>query len=311
MCARKDHPRARESRARVARRGVAVDNPNYPAWSRYARDVDDGDVPISGTPSPSFDRPPLVEVALGVEFSPVPGFGAVALVRLADGLHDRYPVVQEYPPLPPNPPIGVDDQIGGGLVVNMGAPSIRLWLLSQEQDQLLQVQRDRLILNWRAVTGSGSYPRYRDALRPAFAREYQGLLSFLTEAELPPSVPVGVEVTYINVATGSDESSDIGAILRSQRPSAGRLGAPGTTRLQQQWKWTGHDGAASILRIDAEQSTGERPAIAVNLTARSALSTNAGVDDVLRSLDLCHDEVVSAFVELTEPDRHLEWGRTS
>jgi len=51
--------------------------------------------------------------------------------------------------------------------------------------------------------------------------------------------------------------------------------------------------------------------IAVNLTARSALSTNAGVDDVLRSLDLCHDEVVSAFVELTEPDRHLEWGRTS
>jgi hypothetical protein len=45
--------------------------------------VDDDDVPISGTPSPSFDRPPLVEFALGVEFSPVPGFGAVALAKFA------------------------------------------------------------------------------------------------------------------------------------------------------------------------------------------------------------------------------------
>jgi len=272
--------------------------------------VDDDDVPISGTPTPSFDRPPLVEVALGVEFSPVPGFGAITLVRLADRLHDRYPVVQEYPPLPPNPPIGLDDQIGGGLVVNMGAPSIRLWLLSREQDQLLQVQRDRLILNWRAGTNNNSYPRYQDALRPAFAREYRGLLSFLMDTGLPTLSLVGVEVTYVNVFSGSvDESPDIGAILRSQQPSKGRFGTPRTTRLQQQWEWNGDDAAASILTMNAAQpASGES---AMNLTARSSLGMNAGIDDVLRSLDLCHDEVVSAFVELTEPDRHLEWGRTS
>ena len=293
-------------------RRVAVDNPNSQPGLGMLAGVGDDDVPISGTPSPSFDRPPLVEVALGVEFSPVPGFGAVPLARFADRLHDRYPVVQEYPPLPRNPPIGVDDQIGGGLVVNVGAPSIRLWLLSREQDQLLQVQRDRLIVNWRVGTSSSSYPRYRDALRPAFAREYQGLLSFLTDVGLPTSGLVGVEVTYVNVVAGSsDESSDIGAILRSQRPSEGRFGAPRTTRLQQQWEWTGHEGAASVLTMDAAQPATRESTIAMNLTARSALSTNAGIDDVLRSLDLCHDEVVSAFVELTEPDRHLEWGRTS
>ena len=44
----------------------------------------------------------------------------------------------------------------------------------------------------------------------------------------------------------------------------------------------------------------------MNLTARSTLGGNAGIDDVLRSLDLCHDEVASAFVELPEPDRHME-----
>ncbi len=81
--------------------------PEFPTWSRYARDVDDDNVPISGTPSPSFDRPPLVEVALGVEFSPVPGFGAVELVRFADLLHDRYPLVQEYPLLLPDPKMKV------------------------------------------------------------------------------------------------------------------------------------------------------------------------------------------------------------
>lgn len=167
-------------------------------------------------------------------------------------------------------------------------------------------------MNWRAGTSSSSYPRYRGALRPAFDREYQGLLSFLADAGLPTSVPVGVEVSYVNVVSDSiDGSLDLGAILRSQRPSEGPFGAPRTTRLQQQWKWTGHDEAASILTMDAAQPAGGESTIAMNLTARSALGMNAGIDDVLRSLDLCHDEVVSAFVELTEPDRHLEWRRTS
>ncbi len=286
--------------------------PEFPTCSRYARDVDDDDVPISGTPSPSFDRPPLVEVALGIEFSPVPGFGAVVLGRFADRLKDRYPVVQEYPPLPPNPPIGLDDQNGAGLVVSMGAPSIRLWLLSQAQDQLLQVQRDRLILNWRAGTNSNSYPRYHETLRPAFAREYRDLLSFLKDAGLPTLSLVGVDVTYVNVFDGSiDKRPEIGTILRSQQPSEGRLAAPRTTRLQQQWEWTGHHGAASILTLDAAQPASRESAIAMNLTARSSLGMSADIDDVLLSLDLCHDEVVSAFAELTEPDRHLEWGRRS
>ena len=142
----------------------------------------------------------------------------------------------------------------------MGAPSIRLWLLSREEDQLLRIQRDRLILNWQAGTSSSSYPRYRDALRPAFAREYQGLLSFLMDAGLPTPGPFGVDVTYVNVVSGStDDPPEIGAILRSQRPSEGRRGAPRTTRLQQQWEWTGHGGAASVLRIDTEQPAGGGP----------------------------------------------------
>jgi hypothetical protein len=70
-------------------------------------------------------------------------------------------------------------------------------------------------------------------------------------------------------------------------------------------------GPHPFSMVDAEPLVGGGPAIVMNLTARSALGINAGIDDVLRGLDLCHDEVVSAFVDLTESDRHLEWGRTS
>ena len=196
-------------------------------------------MPISGTPTPSFSRPPLVEVALGVEFSPVSGFGAVALVKLADRLHGRYPIVQEYSPLPPNPPIGLDDQIGGGLVVSMGAPSIRLWLLSQEQDQLLQVQRDRLILNWRAGTINNSYPRYHDALRPAFAREYRGLLSFLMDAGRPTLSLVGVEVTYVNVLSR----------FRRRIPRHWR-NSPFTATVRRSFRRPANDAPATTMGMD-------------------------------------------------------------
>jgi hypothetical protein len=56
---------------------------------------------------PSFDRPPVVEVAVGTHFLQLPGLNTVALVRLVDDLwRSRYPRTIEQPLSPPFPQLG-------------------------------------------------------------------------------------------------------------------------------------------------------------------------------------------------------------
>lgn len=154
--------------------------------------------------SPTFSAPPLPEVALAVEFTPIPDFGAVAMARLATQWRARYPHVQEHPPLPSNPPFGTP--AAASMVVSVGAPQIRLWLLTEKQDRLVQLQRDRLVVNWRLASPGQPYPRYRDALRPEFANDYRQLLNFLDTEHLPSPRPTSTEVTYVNaIASGSVE----------------------------------------------------------------------------------------------------------
>ena len=51
---------------------------------------------------PSYDQPPVVEVAVGAHFLQLPGLNTVALVRLVDDLwRSRYPRTLEQPLSPP------------------------------------------------------------------------------------------------------------------------------------------------------------------------------------------------------------------
>ena len=50
---------------------------------------------------PSFERPPVVEVAVGVHFLQLPGRNTVALLRMAEIWSTRYPIVREQLGLPP------------------------------------------------------------------------------------------------------------------------------------------------------------------------------------------------------------------
>ena len=61
--------------------------------------------PVDGR-LPSFASPPVVEVAVVVEFLQLPGLGAVELVKLHELWRDRFPKLREQSALPPSPPVG-------------------------------------------------------------------------------------------------------------------------------------------------------------------------------------------------------------
>lgn len=119
---------------------------------------------------PEFERPPVSEVAISVEFSGIDSWRAGHAGLYWRRIKSEYPASETQPPLPSQIE-RFDQRSPQGPVISMGIVdpnSARFWFLSGDGTKLVQVQRDRFIINWRKVTGTEVYPRYkiRDAPPP-------------------------------------------------------------------------------------------------------------------------------------------------
>jgi uncharacterized protein (TIGR04255 family) len=124
----------------------------------------------NSAPMPEFSRPPVAEVALSIQFEPLTGFRVAHFGVFWAQIRDRFPKTQEQPPLPPVVErFGVRVQVPQ-LQFGVGMVPPRCWFLDQDETELLQLQTDRVILNWRKLEReSAPYPHYRtlrDKLRP-------------------------------------------------------------------------------------------------------------------------------------------------
>src|SRR6266566_564057 len=63
-------------------------------------------------------------------------------------------------------------------------PAPRLWFLNESGTELIQVQEDRFIHNWRKTDSGQQYPRY-EYIRGRFNSELQLFSSFLEAEKLP------------------------------------------------------------------------------------------------------------------------------
>lgn len=282
----------------------------YAEDPRYRRDVTDAaDHGAEHAKTlPTFDRPPVVEVVLGFEFQPVADFGAVRLAQVATLWQDRYPIVQEQQPLPMSPPIGVPGQFPT-MFVNVGAPAIRLWLLGEDGSHLLQVQRDRLILNWRHAS-SDPYPHY-DTLRPQFVQALRELTAFVREHGLGSIVASAVEVSYVNEVVTANGLPSLSGILTAVSDHAHHLGWPVASRIIQAYNGRSTGSGPAVLTLTADTQGRGPNSTLITLTYRAAVPVDATEADVMSTMDLGHREVVIGFAESTTNAMHEVWGRTS
>lgn len=149
---------------------------------------------------PDFDSPPLDEVVLGVQFSPIGGYSSVFARDVWDLFKEQFPGVQEQPPLEPS-----FETFGGsaprpGMELRFGPPPLRgrLWFLSKDQNHLIQFQEDRLLLNWRKRPNGQGYPRF-EGIAASF-EQYLNKLQGFFEAAFGTRLDINQsEVSYINV----------------------------------------------------------------------------------------------------------------
>ena len=267
---------------------------------------------------PDFENPPVIEVLLSVQFERITKLQTVHAGYLWDLFKKDFPHVQEHTPLNPTfETFGTKPAVGGvSLELRSGPlPFPRLWFLNDNETQLIQIQPDRFIHNWRKVQENDIYPRYEN-IKARYLEELTTLERFFHDRQLGDFQPNQCEVTYVNYVLSVEEEN-----ICTEPETVFRF-------LRQEFapQLFEHLEDASfqvrfVLFSDDKRPTGRllvnarpalssdgKPMIALTLTARGTPSAPT-LDAASEFLDFGRDKIVRAFAELTTETMHRRWGR--
>jgi uncharacterized protein (TIGR04255 family) len=240
----------------------------------------------------NFDDPPVTEVALGIQFAPVPALTSPRGGRLWDAWAQDYPKVVEQPPLTPQPPIGQQ-----GAWLQLGVAGSRMWFMDPSEDHVVQLQNDRLIVNWRRASGA-PYPRFTE-IRDRFKRSLDDV-NAVTNEIIHRSIAVEqIELSYINVIDAAPKDALLGfrGLLGSHGDHA-QMSANLTLDL------AGQSWSNSVLAVSVNGGVGPKPVTNLTMTFRA---TPTDATDPLPAMNEGHDSVVGLFDEITPAAMHERW----
>ena len=249
-----------------------------------------------------FTSPPINEVSLAVGFQPVPLGVITAGALWRAEFETGYPTVEEQSQVKmPIEAFGGIPSVASTLQweINQGPLLPRLWFVSKDGSELVQVQHDWFARNWRQTeTSTSPYPLYPVA-REAFERDLRKF-----EAFVGPIRPLQAEITYINHIDGADMAE---VIARLDPGNA----VPEFEGYSRQYVLTRDGGPVGRLYIQAQKalrrSSGE-PLTVLTITVRGA-PIGQGIEGVLRLLDIGNEEALVAFIDSTRPAMHERWAK--
>lgn len=266
---------------------------------------------------PDFAHPPLIEVALGAQFYPMEAFQALHAGLFWAEFRDRFPKVEEHEPIP-----RIEETFGsrsaGRLSIQVGRmsrqTSTRVWFMNEADTELIQIQRDRFIHNWRrsgeATDENLAYPHY-PYLRESFAENLAAFERFLSSERLDRPIYNQSELTYVNEIK-VPHSEIMGAITMLAPLTRTFLPDPEDMALRLRYIIPDERGEP-LGRLHVElkpafRRTDNEEALLMTLTARGR-PIGEGISGTLRFLDIAHIWIVRAFVDLTSETMHAAWGK--
>jgi uncharacterized protein (TIGR04255 family) len=270
-------------------------------------------------PLPEFERPPVIEVVLSVQFERLEALCSPQLGFVWQAFRDRFPNTEEHPRLEPafeqfGPKVGVGAGVHFELLSSL--PSPRVWFLNAVGTELVQIQQDRFIRNWRKKADNDQYPRY-SFLRDQFTKDLDQFQRLVAEQGWGNIEPNQCEITYVNVIPAGDGwnvPGELGRVCTLFSPiySDDGLGIPEEAAVNARYI-IGGDGDEALGRLHVAivpvvRTTDGSPAFRLNLTARGR-PADVGTDAVLRFLDRGHEAIVRGFASITTPEMHALWGR--
>ena len=253
----------------------------------------------------------MVEVALSLQFKLLSKLTTAHVGLLWQKYRGRLPRIEEHPPLdpvlenfgPPQPP-QVEIAFGNK------PPMPRVWFLSEANTELVQIQNDRFIHNWRKAGTDTPYPRYEN-IRAEFRREVQTLAQFLNEEQLGELSINQCEITYVNHIDCGAIGVNPTAVFANWRSlhASGFLPPPEDTLLRWRFRMPENIGRLHVMAQPALDSNGQR-IWTMNLMARGQ-PLGKGIEGAFGFFDVGREWIVHGFTELTGDAMHRHWRRTN
>lgn len=274
---------------------------------------------------PEFDRPPVAELVLGVQFGEVRSFQTIHTGLLWDRkFRKNFPHFEEKPPLAPNFETfgSTRPSIPRIQLVQPGSIMPRLWFTNDDQTKLIQVQDDRFLYNWRRINDDHIYPRYA-TIREEFFENFKKFCAFLDEENLGIIEPNQCEVTYVNlidipldvsqtawmahVFSNWSMAENIDLSAHGQVSTA----EDATFKLRYTICDPSGDAPKGRLWVNVQPviRSDDTEAIRFDLTARGS-PMGIGMQGISDFFYLAREAIVRNFTALTTIELHEYWGRT-
>ena len=268
-------------------------------------------------PMPDYERPPVVETVLGIQFEPIANFGNAQLGAFWKSLDaTEWVSVADAPPMPAQlEQFGDAVRLPTQFRIRFGQElRTRLQIKNRAGDRMVQVQHGRLHFNW-LNEGHASYPRY-GRIRDGFNDVLQRFMAFIGRERLGEFRPNQWEVTYRNsIPKGTvwNSPSDWG-FFKPLGPVPTLPGLLEGESFSGEWHFVIPDrrGRLHILwqhGLIPVQDNELEATVSLTLTARGPLVEGvdrlAAVDD---GLELGHKTIVRSFRELMSDQANAYWG---
>ncbi len=271
--------------------------------------------PTAAADLPEYAKPPITEVVLGVQFGALTKWHAGHYGVFWNSISSEYPNFRVMPQLP-----AAVERFGAeawrsqpSIQVLLNSDDMRCWLLSANESRILQLQRDRFIVNWKQV-GEEHYPRYEKTIRPMFEAEWSRLRAFADRYEIESPAVTQCEMTYVNdIALNAPWKTveDLSTVLS---PWAGRgtdafLPFPESTQINNTYLLTDQQARLHVSIQHVRRGADDRDILQLQLTVRGKPKAG-GMAELLDWFDTSRRWIVRGFTDLTSQTMHNMWERT-
>lgn len=243
-----------------------------------------------------YENPPVVETAFRFTFPPIKGWNVFHLGLFWARVRNRYEFAEAHLPTGRVEVEDLDFKLGPE--IRLEAIPLRSFLFDSARNQLLQVQPNAFIKNWRAVGAEQKYFHYSD-LRPMFQVDWAEYREFLREEKLPQPNVFQCDVTYINHFIKGREWKTLDDIA----PLFQRLRIDLKDALVTSFS-LGATIGDSQMRMEAAPAirpTDGTPIFQLTLNV-SGKPVSTSEKDVWAKLDDCHKILVETFADVTADD---------
>jgi uncharacterized protein (TIGR04255 family) len=257
---------------------------------------------------PEFDKPPVIETVLGVQFEPIPLTNALAGWYWKSRLEREWGTANETQRVEDVfERFGRERQWRTPQIKLMQQPIPgRLQIVRDDNERMVQVQDTRFVYNWRKSKES-TYPTYKTLL-PEFNEQFARFSSFVDDESLGNLSINQWEVIYVNHIPKGELWETIGdwpKIFPSVEATVAGRRMDGFTAHFQEELGDQQGRLHTELKFGKKKGADEE-LIVLQFTARGPVDEKI---DVLTGFDLGHSTIVKAFASATSDLAHKHWKR--